>query len=85
MLLPLKTALANSERSGNHGALLFILEALSSAADEAAAQAETVGKKILATINRSNMLSGTEHQATASIGITLFCIERIDSSPRDQA
>ena len=122
MLLRLKTALANSERSRNHGALLFIdldnfktlndtrghdvgdqllrqtgarlaacvrevdtvartggdefvviLESLSSAADEAAAQAEMVGKKILATINQSTMLSGVEHQGSASIGITLFC------------
>ena len=56
---------------------VVILESLTGMADEAAAQAEAVGKKILAAISQGNMLGGLEHQGTASIGITLFCDHQV--------
>lgn len=51
---------------------VVILENLSEVAQEAASQAETVCKKILATLNQPYDLAGHEHHSTASIGITLY-------------
>ena len=49
-----------------------MLEDLSEAAEEAAAQAETAGKKILASVSMPYLLDGRECLTTASIGITIF-------------
>ncbi|WP_310448777.1 EAL domain-containing protein [Sulfuritalea sp.] len=51
---------------------VVMLEDLSGNPQEAAIQAETVGGKILASLNHAYRLAGTEHQSTPSIGITLF-------------
>ena len=51
---------------------VVMLEDLSENPQEAAIQAETVGGKILASLNHAYRLAGTEHQSTPSIGITLF-------------
>ncbi|WIM04907.1 MAG: EAL domain-containing protein [Candidatus Nitricoxidivorans perseverans] len=55
---------------------VVMLEDLSGNSDEAAAQAETVGEKILATLNRTYELSGREYHGTPSIGIALFGKQR---------
>jgi diguanylate cyclase (GGDEF)-like protein/PAS domain S-box-containing protein len=51
---------------------VVILEDLSPNPDEAAAQAEAVGEKILCLLARTYQLSGHEHHSTPSIGVTLF-------------
>jgi diguanylate cyclase (GGDEF)-like protein/PAS domain S-box-containing protein len=51
---------------------VVMLEDLSEDEQEAATQAETVGEKILATLNLPYQLAGCEHHSTPSIGITLF-------------
>ncbi|MDO8252073.1 MAG: EAL domain-containing protein, partial [Rhodoferax sp.] len=51
---------------------VVMLENLSEHPEEAATQAETLGKKILASLKQSYSLAGYEHHSTASIGITLF-------------
>lgn len=51
---------------------VVVLEHLSESRDEAAAQAETVGEKVLSTINQPYVLAGQEHHGSASIGISLF-------------
>lgn len=51
---------------------VIMLEDLSHNALEAAGQAETVGKKILAALNRPFVLNQHEHRCSASIGATLF-------------
>jgi len=51
---------------------VLALEGLSENANEAAGQAEAVGEKILATLNRPYDLAGHEYHGTASIGVTLF-------------
>ncbi len=51
---------------------VVMLEDLSENPQEAATQAETVGEKILATLNQPYQLAGYEHHSTASIGVTLF-------------
>lgn len=51
---------------------VVMLEALSENAQEAAAQAEAVGEKILATISQPYLLAQRECRSTASIGITVF-------------
>ena len=49
-----------------------VLETLSENMEEAAAQAEAVGRKILSVLNQTYLLVGEEHHSAASIGITLF-------------
>lgn len=51
---------------------VVMLEYLSNASEEAAAQAETVGEKIMAAISRPFMLAGREFHKTCSIGIAIF-------------
>ena len=51
---------------------VVLLEDLSENVLAAATQAETVGEKILTTLNQPYLLSGYEHHSTLSIGITLF-------------
>ena len=51
---------------------VVMLADLSTLLEETAAQAETVGQKILATLSQPYDLGGHAHQSTASIGITLF-------------
>ncbi len=51
---------------------VVVLEGLSELAEEAATQTETVGEKILATLNQPYLLAGYENRSTPSIGITLF-------------
>lgn len=50
----------------------MVLTDLSEDAVEARRQAETVGRKILAALNRLYELPGKQHYCTPSIGITLF-------------
>ena len=50
-----------------------MLEGLSENPDEAATQAETVGEKILATLNQTYLLASHEIRSTPSIGVTLVC------------
>ena len=52
---------------------VVMLEDLSERDLEAAAQAEAIGEKILATINQPYQLAAHEHHTTTSIGVTLFC------------
>ncbi|OGB32743.1 MAG: hypothetical protein A3F78_08050 [Burkholderiales bacterium RIFCSPLOWO2_12_FULL_61_40] len=51
---------------------VVMLEDLSESALEAATQAETVGEKILRTLNQVYLLASHEHHSTPSIGVTLF-------------
>ncbi|MES2536808.1 MAG: EAL domain-containing protein [Pseudomonadota bacterium] len=51
---------------------VVMLEELSENAQEAAAQTETVGEKILTTFNQPFQLAGHGHFSTPSIGVTLF-------------
>ena len=51
---------------------VVMLEDLSDNPLEAATQTETVGEKILATLNQTYRLAGHEHHSTPSIGVTLF-------------
>jgi diguanylate cyclase (GGDEF)-like protein/PAS domain S-box-containing protein len=51
---------------------VVMLEGLSELPREAATQTETVGEKILATLNQPYLLAGEEIRSTPSIGITLF-------------
>ena len=51
---------------------VVMLQNLSSDPNEAAAHAESVGKKILSTLNQSYRLGGSEYHSTPSIGIALF-------------
>ncbi|MCX7176432.1 MAG: EAL domain-containing protein [Proteobacteria bacterium] len=51
---------------------VVMLEDLSENSREAATQTETVGEKILATLNVTYSLAGHEHHSTPSIGATLF-------------
>jgi diguanylate cyclase (GGDEF)-like protein/PAS domain S-box-containing protein len=55
---------------------VVMLEDLSDNQQEAAIQAETVGEKILAALNKPYRLAGSEHQSTPSIGVTLFGSQR---------
>ena len=56
---------------------VVILSKLSSEPAEAAAQAEIVGGKILATLNQSYRLGTRDHHSTPSIGVTLFDDQRL--------
>ena len=51
---------------------VVMLEELGDQPGEAAAQAETVGKKVLAGLNQPFELAGQRHHSSPSIGITLF-------------
>ncbi len=51
---------------------VVILEKLAKTPDEAAAQAEAIGKKILVALNQPYPLGDREHHSTPSIGIALF-------------
>lgn len=51
---------------------VVMLEGLSLHAKEAATQAETVGKKILATLGQPYQLADCQNRSTPSIGMTLF-------------
>ncbi len=51
---------------------VVMLEDLSENPQEAAAQVETVGEKIIATLNQNYQLAGYEYRSTPSIGVTLF-------------
>lgn len=51
---------------------VVMLESLSDNLQEAAAQAETVGEKIIASLSRPYRFPGYEHHTTASIGIAMF-------------
>jgi diguanylate cyclase (GGDEF)-like protein/PAS domain S-box-containing protein len=59
---------------------VVMLENLSEDNMEAATQAETVGEKVLSTFVADFMLDGGAHHSTASVGITLFDGERLESS-----
>ena len=51
---------------------VVMLEGLSLHAGEAATQAETVGRKILATLSQPYLLADCQNRSTPSIGMTLF-------------
>ena len=51
---------------------VVMLEDLSGTIQEAANQAESVGEKILSTLNQTYALGSAEHHSTPSIGIALF-------------
>ncbi len=51
---------------------VVMLEDLSESPEGAAAQAETVGEKILAALNQAHRFDSHDYQSTASIGVTLF-------------
>ncbi|MGZ8181708.1 MAG: sensor domain-containing protein [Methylobacter sp.] len=59
---------------------VVMLEELSQLPEEAAIQAEDVGKKILASLNQTYQLASHEYHNTPSIGITLFSdhLETVD-------
>ena len=56
---------------------VVMLDALAPGAQSAAAQAETVADKLLASLNQPFALDGGQHYSTPSIGITLFGDERL--------
>ena len=51
---------------------IVMLEALSDQLDEAAMQAETIGRKILSALNSPYHFNGNTHRSSSSIGVTLF-------------
>ena len=51
---------------------VVLLEDLSKSSEEAITQTETVGEKILATLNQPYLIEGDQTRSTPSIGITLF-------------
>ena len=51
---------------------VVMLEELGATELEAGAQAESVGKKVLASLNRHFELGGQQHHSSPSIGVTLF-------------
>ncbi len=55
---------------------IILLEDLNEEANQASAQAQTVGKKILAALTEPYLLSQQEYQSSSSMGITLFGIQR---------
>ncbi|WP_414985730.1 putative bifunctional diguanylate cyclase/phosphodiesterase [Acidovorax sp.] len=56
---------------------VVMLDGLAPQLQEAAAQAETVAEKLLASLNKPFELDGSRHYSTPSIGITLFGDERL--------
>ena len=51
---------------------VIMLESLSGSMKEAAAHAEIVGEKIVATLGQPYSLTGYEHRSSASIGVAMF-------------
>lgn len=51
---------------------VVMLEGLSEQAQEAAAQAQAIGEKVLSTLNQSYVIGDRTHHSTPSIGATLF-------------
>ena len=51
---------------------VIMLENLSEKSQEAVSHSETVGEKVLATLNQPYQLAGYKHRSTPSIGVTLF-------------
>jgi diguanylate cyclase (GGDEF)-like protein/PAS domain S-box-containing protein len=81
LLIEVAKRLQDCVRSGDTVARLggdefvVMLEDLGEDAAVAAATAQDVGEKILATMNRPFTLQGFEHHSSSSIGIGLFCGE----------
>jgi diguanylate cyclase (GGDEF)-like protein/PAS domain S-box-containing protein len=63
---------------------VVLLEDLSSIPEEAAAQAEAVAEKILASIGQPYLLAQRECRCTCSIGITVFCAQSERTNDRLQ-
>lgn len=57
---------------------VVLLEGLSKEELEAATQTETIGEKILETLNQPYMLDSHEHISTPSVGVTLFNDHQVD-------
>ena len=78
LLLEVAQRLQASVRDGDTVARLggdefvIILEQLSERTQEAAAQAEAVGEKIIARLGETYQLNGNDYHGTTSLGITLF-------------
>ena len=78
LLQQVSARLAGSVREGDTVARLggdefvVMLEDLSESAMVAATQTEAVGEKVLAALNQTYPLGGSEHHSTPSIGIILF-------------
>ncbi len=70
----LSTCIRGADTVGRLGGdeFVFMLEDLSENPEDAAAQAKTVGEKILATLSEPCMLEGRECRSSASIGISVF-------------
>ncbi|MDZ4316868.1 MAG: EAL domain-containing protein [Azonexus sp.] len=51
---------------------VVMLEGLSKQAEEAAAQSEVIGEKIVATLNQTYDLAGHEYHSSPSVGVALF-------------
>ena len=70
----LATCVRESDTVARFGGDEFVvmLEDLSATIQEAANQAESVGEKILSTLNQTYALGSAEHHSTPSIGIALF-------------
>ncbi len=70
----LQNCVRESDTLGRLGGDEFVLmlENLSSVPEEAAAQAKSVGEKILDTLGQPYMLGGRECRSSASIGISIF-------------
>ncbi|MBK7684686.1 MAG: bifunctional diguanylate cyclase/phosphodiesterase [Rhodocyclaceae bacterium] len=60
---------------------IVMLEALGEKLDEAGAQAEVIGRKILAALSAPYELDGNNHRSSSSIGVTLF--KNFDGSADD--
>ena len=58
---------------------VVMLEALSGNLQDAASQAEAIGEKIIASLDRPYLLAGYEHHSSASIGVAMF--QSNDDSP----
>jgi diguanylate cyclase (GGDEF)-like protein/PAS domain S-box-containing protein len=70
----LQTCVRNNDTVARLGGDEFVvmLEDLGTSTNEAATQAEGVGRKILQTLNEYYDLGGREHHSSPSVGITLF-------------
>lgn len=64
----------DSDTVARHGGdeFVILLEYLSTDPEEAAAQAERVGEKLLAAFNEPFQLDGHQHHASPSVGVALF-------------